>query len=192
MKTQHIFQILLLIGIIIVGYLLFDSIRKPIVFQKEVNKRREATIQRLKDIREVQNIFRNVYGRYTSSLDTLIEFINNGQIPIVKITADPKDTTFSVFIYDTIGYIAVRDSLFKTRPDFHSQNLRYIPFSNNVEFEMKSGKIESRGVVVNVIEVFAANKFFLNGLDLKQHNIDPNDGLKFGSMLEPTTDGNWE
>lgn len=192
MKTRLILQVVLGIGIIIVGYLLFDSIRKPIVFENEVKRRREATIQRLKDIREIQGIFRNVYGRYTSSFDTLIDFVNNGQIPLIKVIADPKDTTFSVFIYDTIGYIAVKDSILKNRHGFDPKNLRYIPFSDNVEFEMKAGKIESRGVVVNVIEVFAANKYFLKGLDLKSNNINPDDGLKFGSMYEPTTDGNWE
>ena len=119
-------------------------------------------------------------------------FIENGQIPIIKLTADPNDTTLTIMFLDTMGYASVRDSIFGKRENFNPKDLMYIPYSDGQKFEMSAGITEKGGVSVNVVEVFAAHKYFLKGLDLKKNHIDPEDGLKFGSMTDPTTDGNWE
>jgi uncharacterized membrane protein len=49
MKT--VIQILLAIAIVVLGYLLVDSINQPIRFKAEQAKRYDKTIQRLKEIR---------------------------------------------------------------------------------------------------------------------------------------------
>ena len=35
----------------------------------------------------MQIAYRNVHGKYTASFDTLIDFIENGKIPIIKLQA---------------------------------------------------------------------------------------------------------
>lgn len=190
-------QITLGIGAIVLAYFIYESIMGPVRFNKERDKREQAVIQRLKDIRESENMYNNIYGHYTASFDTLISFINEGQIPIIKLTARPGDSTFTNPIIDTTGYTLVIDSIFNDRPDFKSENIRYIPYSDQggealEQFSLSCDVVNKGNVPVNVIEVSAANKQFLKGMNLKRYNIDLEDGLRFGSMYDPTTDGNWE
>lgn len=187
-----IIQIVLAVISLVLVYYIYRGIQGPIRFKAEVQKRTEVVVDKLKDIRDAQIAFRNVNGHFTASFDTLIDFINTGKIPIIKLTADPKDTTFTKMFVDTVGYTLVIDSIFKNKPDFQTQELRYIPFSDGEEFSMQAGTAVKGNVTVNVIEVMAANKHFLKGLDLKRNHLDPEEGLKFGSMVDPTTDGNWE
>jgi len=191
MKKRSIIQIGLILVSIVLAWLIYDGIKGPIKFLQEQNRRKEIVVERLKHIRDAQLAYRNVYAKYTASFDTLIDFIENGKIPIIKLQADPNDTTFTKQIIDTVGYAIVRDSIFKNK-DFKSSEIKYIPFSGRVSFDMNAGTTTRGNVTVNVVEVFAANKHFLKGLDLERNNISPDDGLRFGSMTEPTTDGNWE
>ena len=192
-----IIQIVLGIGAILLAYFVYESIMGPVRFNQEFDKRKDAVVQRLKDIRTAQEMYSSVNGQYTASFDTLISFISEGEIPIIKMTARPGDSTFTNPIIDTVGYSLVLDSLFKDRPDFKPENIRFIPFSDYngeayEEFTMTCDVIEKGNVPVNVIEVSAMFKQFLKGMDLKRYNIDPEDGWRFGSMYDPTTDGNWE
>ena len=187
-----ILQIALIAISLVLAYLIYDGIQGPIKFKAELEHKKEVVVNRLKDIREAQVAYRNVFGKYTSGFDTLIDFIENGQIPIIKLTADPNDTTLTIMFLDTMGYASGRDSIFGKRENFNPKDLMYIPYSDGQKFEMSAGITEKGGVSVNVVEVFAAHKYFLKGLDLKKNHIDPEDGLKFGSMTDPTTDGNWE
>lgn len=195
--TRIIFQAVLIAAVVGLSFIIYESIMEPVRFEREKNKRREAVIIRLKDIRELQYSFYNIYGHYTANLDSLVDFAKVGKLPIVKLTADPNDTTFSTSIRDTLGFVLVKDTLFKNREDFNPDQLPFIPYSNfggarAVKFTMSAGKIIKGDVPVNVLEVFAPNKEFLKGLNLKKNNINEEEGLGFGSMFEPTTDGNWE
>lgn len=192
-----ILQIVLGIAIVVLVYFVYESIMGPVRFNSEKDKRREMVINRLKEIRDAELAYKSVNGRYTGSFDTLITFVTAGKIPIIMFTADPNDSTFTNPIKDTVGYIAVMDSIFKDMPNFKPEELRYIPYSDEeggakVEFEINAGMIDKGKVKVAVVEVFAANKHFLVGMPLARYNVDPEDGLRMGSMSEPTTDGNWE
>jgi len=197
MKLKLIIQILLGIGVLVLIYFLYTGIMAPVKFNNEMNTRREIVIQKMKDIRTIQTMYMSMNGKYCSTFDSLITFVKEGEMPIVKLTARPGDSTFTDPIRDTVGYVSINDSLFGKRTDFKLENLAHIPFSNNNNapydnFEMKVAVVNKGNVPVNVIEVFAANKYFLKGLDLEKNSIDPEDGLRFGSMTEPSTDGNWE
>ncbi|MCK4361350.1 MAG: hypothetical protein KAV70_06365 [Bacteroidales bacterium] len=197
---NNIIKIVLAIVIITLAYFVYESILEPVRFKKEKNIRELEVIQRLKDIRTSQMIYRAINNKYTASFDTLVEFLHIGEIPIVNIIPDPEDTTFTKTINDTIGYINVGDSLFGKRPNFVIEEIRFIPFTDTIEFEMDAGEIEQGKVKVNVLEISALYKYFLKGLDnqliinlIKSKNeIDRFPGLKLGSMTEASTDGNWE
>jgi hypothetical protein len=189
---RPIIQIVLAILSLILVYFIYNGIQGPIKFRNQVKQRTEVVVNKMKDIRDAQIAYRNVNGKYTASFDTLIDFIQNGKIPIIKLTADPEDTTFTIMFVDTVGYTLVKDSIFGKKEKFSPSDLRIIPYSDGAEFSLQAGTTVKGNVNVNVIEVFAANKYFLKGLELKKNHIDPEDGLKFGSMSEPTTDGNWE
>ena len=198
--VNNIIKVLLLVIIVVLAYLVYESVMTPVRFNKNVDKRSEAVINHLKDIRTVQMSYKSMYGNYTKSFDTLIDFINNSDIPVVKMVPDPTDTTFSRTIRDTIGFRPVLDSLFGLRENFNSNSLKYIPFTQNVVFEINAGIIEKGGVNVNVFEVQAPYKIFLQGLDdqmvvnliAAKEQIEKYPGIKVGSMTEASTDGNWE
>ena len=52
-------------------------------FEEEKNKRESVAIQRLKDIRVLQNAYKNVNGRYVSTIDSLQRFYREGFIPML-------------------------------------------------------------------------------------------------------------
>ena len=90
--------------------------------------------------------------------------------------------------------------MFKNRHNFNLETLRYIPFTNNQEFEIEAGYITRGGMNVPVFEAKAPYKTYLNGLDpqrirnaaAQQEAIDKYAGIKVGSMNEASIDGNWE
>ena len=195
-----ILKIVLFAVIIVLGYMVYESINKPVRFKKERAQREVEVVQRLKDIRSAQSIFKQANNSYTPSFDSLIAFLKSGEIPVVKLVPDPEDTTFTKTISDTLGYVKVLDSLFGKRKSFNVDNIRYIPFSDGVEFEMDAGSIDRGGVTVSVFEVKAPFMAYLKGLEEQriyniiagEEDIDKYPGLKVGSMTEPSTDGNWE
>jgi hypothetical protein len=198
--VNNIIKVALLVIILVLAYLVYESIMVPVRFDKSVDQRSEAVIQNLVDIRAAEMTYKNIYGKYTSSFDTLIDFLVMGEIPVVKIIPDPKDTTYTRTIRDTIGYIPVKDSLFGNRLNFDVLNLKHIPFTENDTFKLDAGIVEKGGVDVNVFEASAHYNLILNGLDeqmvinliASKEQIERYPGLKVGSMTEASTDGNWE
>ncbi|MCB9014208.1 MAG: hypothetical protein H6541_00275 [Lentimicrobiaceae bacterium] len=195
-----ILKVVLAVVVIVLGYLLYASIMKPIRFQEELTRRNNQIVVKLKDIRTAETFFKQFNGHYTSSFDSLFAFLQTGKIPVVKLVADPNDTTFSRSISDTIGYIGIADSLFGKRSNFNLQDLAVIPFSEGRKFEVKTDKIDKGGVIVSVMEVLVPYEYYLYDLDQqdvvnlaeRQKTINRYPGIKMGSLTEASTDGNWE
>ena len=194
-----IIKIVLAIIIIVLAYLVYESIQKPLRFNDKKDAIEQKVIQNLKDIRSSQMVYKRVHNTYSDNFDTLVDFLKFGEIPVVKMIPDPEDTTFTRTINDTIKYINVGDSLFKNRlSDIDS--LRYIPKSGGKVFELKAGEIERGGLKVSVFEASAHYKTFLKNLNKQlvinlikaKEDLENFPGLKVGSMEEPSTDGNWE
>ena len=77
MKGKTIIQIVLGIAIVALAIVLYNSIMKPVKFDNEYNKRREACAQHLKTIRTLEDAYKLTYGAYTGSFDTLINRLMN-------------------------------------------------------------------------------------------------------------------
>ncbi len=193
-------QVGLLVVIVALSYFVYSSIMEPVRFNEEKLQREQVVIQRLKDIRSSQFIYKQLSGAYAPNFDTLIAFLKVAEIPVVKIIPDPNDTTFTITINDTVGYINVADTLFGTRDNFTFTQLKTIPFSGGEFFEMDADTIRRGGVKVYVFEAKAPFTTFLSGMDeqaviniiAKFEDIEKYPGLKVGSLAEPSTDGNWE
>lgn len=193
---KSIIQIVLLVIIIVLVYMIFESIMKPVRFDKEKANREKAVIQRLKDIRKSQIAYKAVYRKYSNNFDTLVDFLKNGQFPVVFKKGNVPDSlteqqafNLGLITRDSI-YISVLDSLFKNKGIAYIDSLPYIPFSEGERFRLDAAEIEKSMIKVQVFEVFASKEHFLKGLD-KEFFIRAND-RKVGSMTEPSTDGNWE
>lgn len=178
-------QSALIIAVLVLGYFLYESIAEPIRFEKEKTKRYAKVIDRLKDIRTAQIAFKDVYGRYTGDFDTLISFLKNDSLPVVRAIGNVPDTMtekqaleLKLIIRDTIR-IPVLDTLFGSK--YPVDSIRIVPFTNT-PFKMKAGEIETGSkVVVKVFEAVDAAPF------------DPAKVLQVGSVTEANNNaGNWE
>ena len=197
---SNIIKLVLFVVVIILGYMVYHSINQPLDFKKEKTRRDVEVVQRLKDIRNVQNLYKNAKGKYTGSFDSLIQYINQGEIPVVNVIPDPNDTTFTKTINDTLGFVKVVDTLFKHHRNFNVSEIGIIPHSGGIPFEMGAGEIDRGGVTVSVFEAKAPFRIYLAGMDKQrvdnliasEEAIEKFPGLKVGSLTEPSTNGNWE
>ncbi len=80
---------------IVLTYMLVDSISQPVKFNKAKAAREKVGIERLKDIRTLQDAYKSVNGKYTDSFDSLKTFYLSGNI-IVKMQIGSKDDSLSV------------------------------------------------------------------------------------------------
>lgn len=199
-STNILINVVLFAVVVFLAIMVVRSIQAPIKFNNEKKAREVQVIQRLLDIRAAELQYKQAYNRYTSNFDTLINFCTNGEIPIINIIPDPNDTTFTLTINDTLGFVKVMDSLFKNHENFNINDLRYVPFSDNVEFELADSIIKRSGISVPVFEAKAPYSVYLKGMDdqrvrnaiAEQEDIDKYAGLKVGSLEEASTEGNWE
>lgn len=76
--------------IVIIAVLLVSSVMQPVLFNKEKARREAVAIERLKDIRTLQDAYKSVYNKYTWSADTLVKFFNEDDI-VIKLQVGSKD-----------------------------------------------------------------------------------------------------
>ena len=69
-----------------------ESVMEPVNFNKHRAYRESVAIQRLKDIRELQVAFKNVNGRYASTIDSLKMFYNDGKMKITMNVGSKDDS----------------------------------------------------------------------------------------------------
>lgn len=191
MKTR-IIQVVLLVVIAFLAYQVWETIQTPVRFNKEKDFRTAIVVQNLKDIRSVQQMYKNLNDTFVPDIDLMVRFIKEGMIPVVNIVYDPTDTLLVKTINDTIGFKSVYDSLFGSRPNFKIEDFGFIPFSDGKKYELGAGQINRGGVMVPVFMAAAKKQFYLNGLDEAMIRNPVVKDLIVGSMEEPTTDGNWE
>jgi len=207
---KRLIQIVLAIVIVVLAYLVWESIQSPIRFIKEKDKRYAVTIQKLKDIRTAQLAYKDEYGKFTGSFDTLIQFIEHDSMKLVKAIGSIPDELLAqgwteqialkegIITRDTIRR-AIKDTLFAK--EFNAKELWKVPFTKDSKFELATAKLLSGSVKVDVFEAKVHNNILLNGLDnqevinlnerMKQSNNYP--GVKVGSVTEPNNNaGNWE
>ncbi|QHT69198.1 hypothetical protein GXP67_22410 [Rhodocytophaga rosea] len=194
MSKTKIFTYVLLIPILILGYLLYDGIRGPILEQRRIAGIEARVIEKLKLLRNIQAGYYSVNGKYAGSWSELTNFINNGKF----LNIQRKEIVDSInaqgvesvrVIIDTLGTTPVRDSLFpaSTYPDFDPNTLSVIPGSGGKQFEIYAGTIDRNNIKVNVFEI--KDTAPVNPERRKNKNEK---ALKVGSREEATIAGNWE
>lgn len=209
---RTVFQILLFIAAVGLTYLIYKGIQRPIDFEKAKEDRYDATIERLKAIRKAQVAYKDAYGRFTGSWDTLINFVENDSVKRVRKVGELTDSMIEegltekkavqlgLLIRDTVRE-SVQEAIFGG--DFNAERLKYIPVPDTTaEFQLGATTITTgSGIKVPVFEAKAHNNIVLKGLD-RQFVINLNEqrrtnekypGLKVGSLIKTVNNaGNWE
>ena len=202
-------QAALWIASIFFAYKIYDSVSGSIRFNKVKNQRYAKVINRMKDIRTAQIAHKDVTGVYANNFDSLVKFIDEG---IFTLT-EKRDSSYmeydrtyridmlkEVIVVDTLGYVPVKDSLFKDTDRF--RNMAFIPIEGieDSTFQIKAEVINKNGYKVPVFEVKIAKNVVLFDQDddfIKQENetvsVDGVNGpeIILGSLTNVSTNGNW-
>lgn len=195
-----VIQLVLAVVAIFIAYMIWDSIDSKIVLTETVIKRDKVVQQRLEQIRDAQVEYKKVRGEYAGSFNQLRDFLMNDSVVQVKMEGEVPDSllgresealAMGIIKRDTTK-IPVRDILFADNFQNVLDSMDYIPFSGGEKFSIRSGEVEKGKVKVKVFEVVAHLKDVYKGLDTDNEGYDMSDSLAIGSMLEPTTNGNWD
>ncbi len=181
----------IILPLVIVGlvYAIWNSVQAPVQFQKDTKAREAIGIQRLKDIRTLQDAFKGANGHFTASIDSLINFYYNDSIKITRQIGSMDDsaavantealkkknrkiTNEQLLKYYEEGMnlvlslqvaIPVKDTLLK-RADFKPEDLKTIPFSGK-PIIMNALVKQVSGVDVPLFEACMPYEDYLVGLD---------------------------
>ena len=166
MKGRTIIQILLGVVIVALAVILYNSIMKPVRFDNEYNKRREACATKLKSIRTLEEAYKQTYNGYCGSFDTLIgRLLNEDSMRVVsKVTnydkipegVDINEVPESEAVklgYKTLvelyvnpinklredGKLPIIDADGRTRQmtDQEIRDLRYVPYPKSEKYEFE-------------------------------------------------------
>lgn len=194
---------LLLILAVFIGYQTYLVIMEPIEFERIEKKRTGEVKAMLEELRDAQKLYEKQYDVYNPSLNGLLAWMDTGRVDI-RLRKDSsfmyyskvyqkemsKDTTF----YRVIGQNTVKQELYGT-DDYDPYKLRYIPFTQNVEWEIETNEINRNAVKLPTVQITAKLSDIYHDLiekGLYTNFIDEEEDLHIGALYEPTLSGNWK
>ena len=182
---------------VFLGWQLYSSIKDPISFGNELALRQDAVSSRLKQVRDAQQIYRDVSGgEFAKSWDELENTLRNGQIRVVSVFGDPDDPNFNPDDLRTdTTFLPAIDTV--RALGINIDSLRYIPYSGGKEFQLYADTVTYQKALVNVVQVGAPYKEFMGRYAEERYRrydntYDPGATMQFGSRSKPTLSGNWE
>lgn len=162
MKTRKIFSILLIVVVVVLAIFAARSIMRPEKFRQVYELRKTANITNLTTIRSAQTIYKNVYKKYASSMDSLVDFVENGTVQIEKNVGHFPDTMSEAeafklgLIHKEVVEVPAIEKMLEldnklTRENF--KNFQYIPFSDKKEYTIQTGSIASKTYEIPVYKI---------------------------------------
>jgi len=114
--TRILTGVLLLLSLGL-GYFLYSGIQDVIDTTEQIKTTEEAIIEKLKIIREAETVYQEQNGKYTSSWDTLANFILTAKVPIIQRREELKQKAYGgeeVIVHvDTLGFVSAKERIFK-------------------------------------------------------------------------------
>ena len=194
-KTKIISISFLVLSLLLAGFL-GNSIYESIDNADKISRMENQIKNKLMMIREAQIGYQAVNGQYTSDWDKLKNFVDSGQFFLTSRVETIYQLSYGadsvVVEIDTLGTVAVKDSLFSTSkfPDFDIATFSLVPGYDDIEFNMWADKIEKSNVRVDVVEVWNPKPF--DPKRKEDNEARTKKPLRFGSRTSITTAGNWE
>ena len=193
MKKRVIFNALLFILICALGYILFTTVQEPIKFQTVKANKETAIVNKLIQIRQAQEIYRGITGKFAGSFQQLADTLQYGRFTLISVTGDPDDPN-SVITYDT-SYAPAIDTVKALGLDL--ENLGKVPTVAGLDFDIKADTASYQMTTVDVVEVGISYEKFMGQFSDKKYKkydnlYDPSKKIKFGSLSKPILTGSWE
>ncbi|MDR5590446.1 hypothetical protein [Christiangramia sp. SM2212] len=207
---RFVIQILLWLVIIFLAYLTFNAVYEPIQFNKVKEKRYTRVIKNLKDIRNAELAHKEVVGKFQGDWDSLVKFIDTAEFAITQrrdttLLDEEYKKTYGVdqyiekVIVDTLGFVPVKDSLFKGNEERYRTMMNVPVEGVDEKFELKAGTIPKGESQIPVFEARVAKAVVLSDQDrtlvLQENEVQSVDDvngryISVGSMTEVNTSGN--
>lgn len=194
---RTVINLLLFVAILILGYMTYASIKAPISFKNELDRRERAIIQKLNKIRDAQTIYRDVTGgSFAGDWDSLKLVLQNEDLMYINIVGDPDDPNF-----DPANL--TRDTTYRPalelvqEKNINLDSLEFVPFSGGKTFNIAADTLTYQSTLVNVVEVGIPYKEFMGEFADPAYakydkRYDPEKVMKFGDLTKPTTAGSWD
>ncbi len=210
LKLKPLVNLVLLALTILFSYNIYKSIYGPVKFNQIKVKRYKKIVAKLKDIRNVELAHREITGDYAGNFDSLVRFVDTAKYVITQ----QRDSSYKYFdkaygiekdkdtiLIDTLGYVPVKDSLFKNSNRYKTMMFVPIPGKEKqVKFELKTGYVTKSNVKVPVFRVRVDKSLVLYDqepdLVAQEKTIkstkEINGGyIQVGSLDEVKDSGNW-
>ena len=186
MKTA--LRILLVIVVIFLSVLAFRSIMRPEKFRIVYEARHTEIKNRLLTLRTVEAIYKNENKKYTGDIDTLVDFVKNGKISIIKNVGNIPEGMSEAeafkagLIKKEIVSVPAKDKILETDPAIKNNidNFQYIPFTNGKKFDIQTGKISSKTYEISVYRIDVSLDDILSNMEL---SITPEDASLFKKFI---------
>lgn len=198
---QNIINLGLFLMVILLSFLLISSIRGPIQFKTELDKREDAVVAKLEQHRTCQIAYKSITGEFAKTYDTLSQVLLNDSFVIVKVIGD-ADAVGGGEIKKSYTNISAKDSLTSffdlkdvSLGDFIG-DLKTVPFSGDKEFDMRADTMTYQKILVPVISVGTTYNTFMEEFNTDKFkrydsSFDPEAYIGYGSLTKPTTSGSW-
>jgi len=166
-------------------YFLYDSIQSVIDTKEKIDSTEKAVIERLRLIREAEVVFQEQNGHYTSNWDSLITFINTGQVPILQrreiITQKAYGGEDVKIVVDTLGFISAKERIFKKNYSLGaSDNGVFRGFKVKVGDQVLKNQ---KAYIINVNGKENEPPFQEKGVIQSLANVNPGDQVSRGKIL---------
>lgn len=205
---QIVLSIVFFAGAIAYSVLDYQSIAEQMAYERKREKIKKHIVQRLKDIRKAQTAYLKEHDKYADSFDSLLYFMKNGKLSLVKKLGSLPDTVPTEEMALELGLIQtmpdgmtdeevlnagliVRDTIEVDVLGYifneDDRESRKVPFYLDSlphvpfadhKFEMDADFIESGGVRQPVFRVLDPDPF--------------DEQFIVGSLSEASTSGNWK
>lgn len=203
MKAKQIALILIPLNIIL-AYFVYNSINSEVEFQQVAKVRVAENVQKLKDLRQVQIAYKKVNNTYSNNFESLIDFLENDSMAIVKAIGETPDSLtdaqaleLGIISRDT-AYVLAKETVFD-EAYLSSRNEKFpldlsalttVPHSDQ-NYSVDAGMVEKGKVMVQVFEISTTYGAVFTGLDAENKSFELDNLLKVGSMDEASLNGNW-
>lgn len=191
MKTA--INVILGLCAVVLLYICYGSIMEPIHFNEEKAVREAAVRERLIQIRDAQDQYRQQHDmQFCERMSELIEFVKTAKVPFVNKVGDLTDAQMEKGLTESKAAAIVnsgdaaaiaanglqnfrRDTTWVVLIDtifgkgFNADSLEYIPYSNGDKFEMITGTLKTKsGIYQNVMECGAKYDAYLKGMNSRE------------------------
>lgn len=210
MNLTKILTVVLLLLSLYLAWFLYSGVQKTIDDRESITTKEALVIERLSLIREAEVVFQEVNGRYTANWDSLANFIENGQVPILERREEIKQKAYGgeevILHIDTLGFVSAKERIFKKNYSLNAaDNGVFMGFKfkvgdrvikNQKAYSLKVGEkvneppFQDQGIITSVANVNIGDAVRKGQVlaNFWEYMFKPNvDIKKIG--IKPTTDG---